>query len=114
MLGGIVTTLGLFSSSKLALLPLMAGLIILLLRQLRAQPLEIGFLFLFVLSLRVYLVGNDRYLPEEISLSDYLLVLIAFVATAGRSLAFWQRFQTLFAYPSSPCRNDLLAPSVVD
>ncbi len=97
MLGGIVTTLGLFSSSKLALLPLMAGLIILLLRQLHAQPLEIGFLFLFVLSLRVYLVGNDRYLPEEISLSDYLLVLIAFVATAGRTLAFWQRFQALFA-----------------
>ncbi len=97
MLGGIITTLGLFSSNKLALLPLMAGLILLLLRQLRAQPLEIGFLFLFVLSLRVYLVGNDRYLPQEISLSDYLLVLIAFVATAGRSLAFWQRFQALFA-----------------
>lgn len=98
MLGGIVTALGLFSSSKLALLPLMAGLIMLLLRQLRAQPLEIGFLFLFVLSLRVYLVGNDRYLPQEISLSDYLLVLIAFVATAGRALAFWQRFQALFAF----------------
>ena len=89
--------LGCVATESMGMAPLVGALMLLLVGNLRKQPLSGGMLVLLMLSLRIPFRGEDRYLPQELALTDVLMVMIAFAAAFPASRAFWQTFQTLFA-----------------
>jgi hypothetical protein len=89
--------LGRAAPESMGMTPLMGALVLLLLGNLRREPLTGGCLVLLMLSLRDLLKGDGRYGPEELTLTDVLLVMIAFAATVLASRGFWHTFQGLFA-----------------
>jgi hypothetical protein len=91
------SVLGLVGPGSMGMAPLIGALVLLLLGSLRREPHAGGLLLLLLLTLRMTLQGSDRYLAEEITLIDYLLVMIAAAATCRCSRNFWSEFQTLFA-----------------
>jgi hypothetical protein len=97
VLGGVATVVDVLHADGMELLPLMLGLALLLLSAVRQQPLGLGFLLLLFLCLRMYLHGSGRYFSNELTLTDYSLVLIAFTASLGRHLQFWKFYLRLFA-----------------
>lgn len=97
VLAGMAAALPSFLPNDLEMLPLMGGLIVLLLNRSRREPLILGFLFLLMISLRIYLLRDNRYFSWEITLSDYLLILIAFAAGFRLRAAAWTLFLQLFA-----------------
>ena len=72
-LGGVATVVDFLHADGMELLPLMAGLALLLLSAVRQQPLGLGFLLLLFLCLRAYLYGGERYFSSELTLTDYSL-----------------------------------------
>jgi hypothetical protein len=94
---GMAAALDSFATNQLEMLPLVVGLILLLIKRSRKDPLSIGFLFLLFMSLRIYLHTDARYFPWEITLNDYILVLIAFVAAFRVKASEWKLFFTLFS-----------------
>jgi hypothetical protein len=97
VLGGVATVVDFLHADGMELLPLMAGLALLLLSAVRQQPLALGFLLLLLLCLRAYLYEGERYFSSELTLTDYSLVLISCTATLGRRLNFWNFYLRLFA-----------------
>ena len=97
VLGGVTTVVDGLHADGMELLPLMAGLALLLLSAAKQQPLGLGFLLLLFLCLRMYLFGGSRYFSEELTLTDYNLVLIAFAASQSRSVSFWNYSLRLMA-----------------
>lgn len=93
----VTAVLGGMEPNSMGMAPMVGGLVLLLLGQLRREPLTGPSLVLLLLNLRAPLKGDGRYLPEELSLSDVLMVLIAIAAAFRASRAFWDTFQTLFA-----------------
>jgi hypothetical protein len=93
----MATALDSFITNQLEMLPLIGGLILLLVKRSGKDPLSIGFLFLLVLSLRIYLHTDARYYGWEITLNDYILALISFVAAFQLKASLWKLFFTLFA-----------------
>jgi len=93
----MATALDSFMTNQLEMLPLIGGLILLLVKRSGKDPLSIGFLFLLMLSLRIYLHTDARYFGWEITLNDYILVLISFVAAFQLKASLWKLFFTLFA-----------------
>ncbi len=70
--------------------PLFIGLALLLVNHARQQPMRYLYLALLLLLPRVYLQGDERYLFSEISLFDYILIIIGFAASHRLALAFWR------------------------
>lgn len=97
LLAGVATVLDSSPTSQMEMLPLMAGLILLLIKSIGKTPLTIGFLFLLVMSLRAYLHTDARYFPWEITLYDYVLVLTSFVAAFRIKASMWKLFFTTFS-----------------
>jgi hypothetical protein len=91
------SVLGSLQAGTLAMAPLIAGLLLLLIGGLPRQPLTGGWLLLVLLTLRETLRGSDRYAPQEISVTDYLLVLAAAAAGLQASAGLWRRFLAAFA-----------------
>lgn len=96
LVSAITVLLGMARPQSLGMAPLIGGVLLLLLSQLERQPLSAGWLLLLLLSLRMTLRNGDRYLPQELSLSDALLVLIAAAASFRAGRRFWDAFQTLY------------------
>ena len=97
VLGGVATVVDSLHADGMELLPLMAGLTLLLLSAVRQQPLGLGFLLLLLLCLRAYIHGGERYFSTELTLTDYSLLLTSFAASLGRRLQFWKFYLSLFA-----------------
>jgi hypothetical protein len=91
------SVLGLAKPESMGMAPLLAALVLLLVAGLQRDALSGGWLLLLLLTLRMTLRGSDRYLAEEISLIDYLLVMIAAAASFRCRRRFWREFQLLFA-----------------
>jgi hypothetical protein len=88
---------GRVAPESLGMAPLIGALVLLFLGSLRREPLSGGLFVVLMLSLRVPLHGEDRYLPQELVLTDVLMVMSAVAAAFSASRAFWRTFQTLFA-----------------
>ena len=97
VLGAVATVVDFLHADGMELLPLMAGLAVLLLSAVRQRPLGLGFLLLLLLCLRAYLYEGERYFSNELTLTDYSLVLISFAASLGRRINFWNFYLRLFA-----------------
>lgn len=97
LFNAVTVLLGMVAADSLGMAPLIGGVLLLLISRLREQPLVSGWLLLLLLTLRMTLGEGDRYLPQEITLSDALLVLIAAAAGFRAGVRFWDRFQTFFA-----------------
>ncbi len=97
LLNAVTVLLGMVAAESLGMAPLIGGVLLLLISRLGEQPLVTGWLVLLLLTLRMTLGEGDRYLPQEITLSDALLVLVAAAAGFRAGVRFWDRFQTLFA-----------------
>lgn len=89
--------LGRAAPETMGMAPLLGALALLLLGTLRRDPLSGGWLVVLMLSLRIHLRGGDRYLSEEVALSDVLMVMIAFAAAFRASRVFWLTLQTLLS-----------------
>jgi hypothetical protein len=70
--------------------PLLIGLALLLLNHAGQEPMRYLYLTLLLLSTRIYLQGDERYLWSEISLFDYILIILAFAASHRLPVAFWK------------------------
>ncbi|QPN57720.1 hypothetical protein I1E95_06515 [Synechococcus sp. CBW1107] len=94
---GVATALDSFLINQMEMLTLMAGLILLLIKSSGRTPLSIGFMFLLVMSLRIYLHTDARYFPRETTLNDYVLVLTSFVAAFRVKASMWRLFFSAFS-----------------
>ena len=61
VIAGLFSTLDSFLVNNHEMIPLMAGLAILFLNHSREEPLRLAYLLLLLLSMRIYLFGDERY-----------------------------------------------------
>jgi len=94
---GMLSLLDDFLTHQYEMSPLVIGLALLLLNHGRRQPLRYFYLILLLLLLRVYLRGDERYLSAEITIFDYVLIVISFAAAYRLSRAFWKLLVPLLA-----------------
>lgn len=102
---GMLSCLSFHQDHQHTMIPLVAGLAVLLLGQGRKQPVGTAYLLLLLLSMRAFLQGDERYQAAEITLYDYILVIIAYAASYGMPLNFWKLFMPLTGIfiPLSAC-----------
>lgn len=94
---GMLSLLDDFLTHQYEMAPLVTGLALLLFNHGRRQPLRYFYLILLLLLLRVYLRGDERYLSAEITIFDYVLIVIGFAAAYRLSQAFWKLLLPLLA-----------------
>lgn len=90
LLGGMLSVLDSFLEDQYELVPLCLGLALLLLNHGRKQPLRYLYLTLLLVMLRVILKGDERFIPAEISLNDYILIILGFTASYSLPQYFWR------------------------
>lgn len=95
--GAVLSVLDSVLAEAYGAAPLALGLAALLLWHGRRQPLRYLYLVLLLVILRILLQGDERFLPEEITLSDYLIVILGFAASYRLPQDFWRAFLPLFA-----------------
>ena len=90
VVAGMLCGLSFYQDHQHAMIPMVAGLAILLLGQGRKNPVKTAFLLLLLLSMRAYLQGDERYDSTEISIYDYIMTTIAYAATYAMRVDFWK------------------------
>lgn len=89
VLAGMLSVLPSWLNEQLEMVPLVAGVALLLLNHLGRQPLRALYLLLLLLMLRLVLKGDERYLFAEISLADYAIIALVFAACHQLQRRFW-------------------------
>ncbi len=115
ILSGTVILFPSFLEFHHELIPLVLGISFLLVGHSREEPIRIAYLWLFLLTMRIYLHSDERYLSWEIVLSDYIMIVVAFAASFRMAIRFWSWFFTLYAYRDALCwinLSSLLSSSV--
>ncbi len=102
ILSGTVVLFPSFLEFNHELIPLVLGISFLLVGHSREEPIRIVYLWLFLLTMRIYLHSDERYLSWEIVLSDYIMIVVAFAASFRMAIRFWSWFFTLYAF-AMPC-----------
>jgi O-antigen ligase len=97
LLAAMLSPLDPFLENQHEMIPLMAGLVLLLASHSKEQPIKIAYLALLMLTMRIYLHSDERYGPDEITLSDYILLITAFAAAFRLKSGFWKLFFPLTA-----------------
>ena len=97
LLAAMLSPLDPFLENQHEMIPLMAGLVLLLASHSKEQPIKIAYLVLLMLTMRIYLHSDERYGPDEITLSDYILLITAFAAAFRLKSGFWKLFFPLTA-----------------
>jgi O-antigen ligase len=97
LLAAMLSPLDSFLENQHEMIPLMAGLLLLLASHSKEQPIKIAYLVLLMLTMRVYLHSDERYDSNEITLSDYVLLIAAFAASFRLKAGFWKLFYPLIA-----------------
>jgi hypothetical protein len=97
IVSGILTLFPSFLDFNHELIPLVIGISILLVKNGRKEPILIAYLCLLLLSMRIYLHSDERYLGWEITLSDYIMIVIAFSAFYKMAASLWTYFFTFYA-----------------
>lgn len=97
VLAGLLATLDSFLEFEHEMIPLLLGLVLLLLNHARRSPIRLAYVLLLLLSMRLFLQGDERYFGWEITLSDYVMIVLAFVAGFRLPALFWRRLFGLSA-----------------
>ena len=97
LLAAMLSPLDPFLENQHEMIPLMAGLVLLLASHSKEQPIKIAYLVLLMLTMRIYLHSDERVRPDEITLSDYILLITAFAAAFRLKSGFWKLFFPLTA-----------------
>lgn len=97
LLAGMLSVLDPILEDHYEMAPLAMGLALLLVNHGRRRPLRYLYLLLLVVLLRVILKGDERFLPAEITLTDYILIVLGFAASYRLPEAFWRAFLPLYA-----------------
>lgn len=97
IVSGILTLFPSFLDFHHELIPLVLGISILLVKHSRNEPVLIAYLCLLLLSMRIYLHSDERYLDWEITLSDYIMIVVTFSAFYQMMLSLWAYFFTFYA-----------------
>ncbi len=92
VVGGGLSVLIPYQGNHHELIPMVAGLALLLVVHGKKQPIKIAYLALLLLAMRIYLFGDERNEGWEIVFGDYILVVISFAASYRLSSGFWKLF----------------------
>jgi len=94
---GILSALDSFLEANYEMATLPIGLALLLINHGSRQPLRYLYLILLLVLLRIILKGDERFLPAEITLGDYIMIILGFAASYHLPQSFWRVFLPLFA-----------------
>ena len=97
LLAAMFSLLDPFLENQHQMIPLLAGLVLLLASHSKEQPIKVAYLVLLMLAMRIYLHSDERYESNEITLSDYILLIAAFAASFRLRAGFWKLFFPLIA-----------------
>ena len=97
LLAAMLSPLDSFRENQHEMVPLVAGLVLLLMSHSKEQPLKVAYLMLLMLAMRIYLHSDERYDSSEISLADYILLISSCAAGFGLKADFWKLFFPLIA-----------------
>ncbi len=92
VVGGGLSVLIPYQGNHHELIPLVAGLALLLVVHAKEHPIKIAYLALLLLAMRIYIFGDERNEGWELVLGDYILVVISFAASYRLSSGFWKLF----------------------
>jgi O-antigen ligase len=97
LLAAMLSPLDSFRENQHEMIPLVAGLVLLLASHSKEQPIKIAYLMLLMFAMRIYLHSDERYGPNEITLSDYILLISSCAAGFRLKAGFWKLFLPLTA-----------------
>ena len=95
--GGTLSALDSFLEANYEMAPLTIGLALLLINHGSRHPLRYLYLMLLLVLLRIIMKGDERFLSAEITLSDYIVIILGFAASYQLPQSFWRAFLPLFA-----------------